>query len=116
MVLDFICKDHGYQLCDSWENQICIKCFLVLRASTSKTEILLDMIDITFSSGSDFVGVIPFLRSTKCTRISAKVFFVININHSSTKRSGAWIITMSDFGAFSGVRVLFHLIFGHTNL
>lgn len=89
-----------------------MKCFLVLSATTSQTEIFFDVIDITFNGSSDFVSIIPFFCSTKCAWIGTKVFFWINVNHSSTSGCGTWIITMADSYIFSSSWTLFIFDFG----
>ena len=89
-MIDFIRKYNCYQLGNSCKDQIGVKCFLILSSSSGQTKIILDVVNISFYGGSDFVGVIPFFCTTNSSRIGTKVFFRINIHHSAARGSRAW--------------------------
>ena len=67
--------------------------FCVLRPATQKL-FLKWLIDFS-TFYSDFIGGIPFICTADCTRIGTKILFRINVNHSSTGRSGTWMITVA---------------------
>ena len=92
-MIDFIRKYNCYQLGNSCKDQIGVKCFLILGSSSGQTKIILDVVNISFYGGSDFVSVIPFLCTTDSARIGTEILFRINIHHSATRRSCTWIIT-----------------------
>ena len=92
MMIDFIRKYNCYQLGDSCKDQISVKCFLILSPSSGQTEIVLDVVNISFYGGSDFVGTIPFFCTSDSARIGTEILFRINIYHSAARGSGAWII------------------------
>ena len=58
-----------------------MKRFFVLGFSSSKAETISEVIDSTFNSGADFVGIILILRISDSTWISTKNFFRINVKH-----------------------------------
>ena len=78
------CKNDGDKLCDTCKNQISMECFFILCFSSSKTEMLLDMVDILLDSRPGFISVIPVFGCTKNTRISTKILFRMDISHSAT--------------------------------
>mgnify|MGYP000159824270 FL=1 len=92
-MIDFIRKYNCYQLGNSCKDQIGVKCFLILSSSSGQTKIILDVVNISFYGGSDFVSVIPFFCTTDSARIGTEILFRINIHHSATRRSCTWIIT-----------------------
>ena len=89
-----------------------MKSFFVLCFTIGNAEIVLEMIDRFFDIYTDFIGFIPFFETTFDTRISTKIFFGINVNHSSAGRSGTWIITVANttlgFVIVGGVIFPFH--------
>lgn len=91
-MIDFIRKYNCYQLGNSCKNQIGVKCFLILTPSSCKTEIILDVVNISFYGSSYFVSVIPFFGTTNSSRIGPKILFRINIHHSAARGSCTWII------------------------
>ena len=60
MMVDFVCENNSNKLGDTGKNQICMKRLFILIPSSSKTKIILDVIDVSFHYIPDFVGVIPF--------------------------------------------------------
>ena len=73
MMMDFICRNYGYQLCNSRKNQICVKGVMVLRAASGQTETVFEVVDVTLNSSSDFISIVPFFRSAKCTGIDEEL-------------------------------------------
>ena len=71
---DFISKYNGYELGDTREDSVSVQSFFVLCTSSCKAEIILDMMDVFFNNGADFVCSIPFFGSSYCTKISTKIF------------------------------------------
>lgn len=92
-MIDFIRKYNCYQLGNSCKDQIGVKCFLILSSSSGQTKIILDVVNISFYGGSDFVGVMPFFGTANNPRIGTKILFRINIDHSAARGSCARIIT-----------------------
>ena len=58
-MVDFIRKNHCYQLGDTGKDQVGMQGLLILGTASRKTEILLDVIDLPFNSSPDLIGVIP---------------------------------------------------------
>ena len=83
MTMNFICKNYGYQLGDAGKDQVGMQGLFILGTASCETEIILDMLDISFNNSPDLIGIVPFLCSTECTGISPEVFFRIYINHAS---------------------------------
>lgn len=71
-MIDFIRKYNCYQLGNSCKDQIGVKCFLILSSSSGQTKIILDVVNISFYGGSDFVSVIPFFCTTDSARIGTE--------------------------------------------
>ena len=86
MMVDFVCENNSNKLGDTGKNQICMKRLFILSPASSKTQIILDVIDISFNNSPDFIGVIPFFGSANRSGISTKVFLRINIDHASAFR------------------------------
>lgn len=61
------------------------------------------MIDVSFNSSPDFVGVIPFLSSADDAGISTEILFGIDIYHPAARRSSAWIVTYTVTLIFTGI-------------
>lgn len=101
MMLYFICKNDSYQLCNAGKNQIRVQCFFILGATTCETEIFLDVINISFNNGPDFVSVIPNFGAANDTGICTKILFGINIHHSARGGRSTWIPAMADTTIFA---------------
>ena len=112
MLMDLVSNHHSDQLSNSGEKKVCMKRFLILSSSTGNTETVFEMVDRFLDIDSDFVGFIPFFRTAFNTRIRTKIFFRIDVDHPSTRRSRAGIVTVADtpFG-FVG-RIVFPFHFG----
>ena len=81
-----------------------MKSFLILSSSSCETEIIFDVINISFNCCSDFIGVIPFFGTTYRTRISSEVFFGINTARVSIMVFLTGIISVG-FGVFTGKKL-----------
>ena len=86
MMFDLIGEYNSNELCDTGKDQISMQCLLILGSSSCKTEIIFDVVDISFDNSPDFIGVIPFFGSANRSGISTKVFLRINVDHTSTFR------------------------------
>ena len=86
MMFDLIGENNSNELCDTGKDQISMQCLLILGSSSCKTEIIFDVVDISFDNSPDFIGVIPFFGSANRSGISKKVFLWINVDHTSTFR------------------------------
>ena len=86
MMFDLVGENNSNELCDTGKDQISMQCLLILGSSSCKTEIIFDVVDISFDNSPDFIGVIPFFGSANRSGISTKVFLRINIDHASAFR------------------------------
>ena len=86
MVIDLICENNSNKLCDSGKDQISMQSLLILGSAFCKTEIVFDVVDISFDNSPDFIGVIPFLGTAYRSGISTKILFRIDVDHTSTFR------------------------------
>ncbi len=82
-MVDFVCENNSNKLSDTSKNQICMQSPFVLSTASCETEIIFDVIDLSLDYGSDFISIIPFFGSTNGSGISPKVFFGIDINHTT---------------------------------
>lgn len=82
-------------------DSIRMKCVLVLRLASGKSQSVFKVIDGAFHSRPDFIGI---------------SYSAINICHPSAGRGGAEIFTMADVAVFSCRRGGFHFTFGQMNL
>ena len=83
MMVDFICKNHCYQLGNAGKDQVGMQGLFILGAASCEAEIILDMLYVSFNNSPDLIGIVPFLWSAERTGISPEVFFGIYINHTS---------------------------------
>ena len=86
MMFDLVGENNSNELCDTGKDQISMQCLLILGSSSCKTEIIFDVVDISFDNSPDFIGVIPFFGSANRSGISTKVFLRINVDHTSAFR------------------------------
>ena len=107
MLMDFIGNYYCNKLSDSSKQEICMKSFLILGFTSSQTKAVFEMIDGLFNVHSDFVGFIPFNRTTLYSRICTKIFFGINVNHSSTGGSCAWNFAVTYTSLSFGFTIIF---------
>ena len=83
MMFDLIGENNSNELCDTGKDQISMQCLLILGSSSCKTEIIFDVVDISFDNSPDFIGVIPFFGSANRSGISTQILFWIDINHTT---------------------------------
>lgn len=112
MLVNLICNHNGCKLSNSGEQQISMKRFFVPGFTTSNTKTVFEMVDRLLNIDADFIGLLPFLRTTLDTRIGTKIFFGIDVNHPSTGRSsaGSLAVAYTSFGFI--FRVVFPFHFG----
>ena len=84
MMFDLIGENNSNELCDTGKDQISMQCLLILGSSSCKTEIVFDVVDISFDNSPDFIGVIPFFGSANGSGISTKILFRVDVDHSPT--------------------------------
>lgn len=77
-------KRTDLKLCDPGKNQISMQSLFILGSASCKTEIVFDVVDISFDNSPDFIGIIPFFGTAYRTGISTQIFFRIDINHTTT--------------------------------
>ena len=112
MLMDLVSNHHSDQLGNTGEKKVCVKRFLILSSSTSNTETVFEMVDRFLDIDSDFVGFIPFFRTALDSRIRAKIFLRIDVDHPSARRSRAGIVTVSDSSFGFICRIVFPFHFG----
>ena len=93
MVIDFICENNSNKLCDPGKNQISMQRFFVLSSACCKTEIVFDVVDISFDNSPDFIGIIPFFGAADRSGISSKILFWVDVDHPPTFRGGTRGVT-----------------------
>ena len=72
-----------------------MKSFFILCLTTCNTKTVFEVVNGFFYIYMYFVSRIPFFSTTNTSRISMKMLFKVDVNHSSTGRSCAWVITMA---------------------
>lgn len=85
MTMKFSCKNYSYQPGDAGKDQAGMQGLFILGTASCETEIILDMLDISFYNRFDLIGIVPVLCTTVCAEISPEVFFRIDINHASAR-------------------------------
>lgn len=79
MMFDFIGENNSNELCDTRKDQISMQRLLILCSATCKTEVIFDVVDISFDNSPYFIGVIPFFGSADRSGISTQILFQIDI-------------------------------------
>lgn len=105
-MVDFIRKNHCYQLGNAGKNQFGMQGLFILGTTSSETEVILDMLDISFNNSPDLIGIVPFLCSTECTGISPEVFFRIYINHASAWWRSTGAVTAAEPIVFASLFIM----------
>ena len=106
MVIDLICENNSNKLCDPGKNQISMQRLLILGSASCKTEIVFDVVDISFDNSPDFIGIIPFFGSTDCPGISTKVLFRIYVYHATAFGRSTRVFTKTLAMCFSSRLVI----------
>ena len=70
MLFDLISENHSDKLCDASQDQIGMKCFLILRFAGGNPKAIFEVIDGAFYSGSDLICIVPFLSPAHSAGIS----------------------------------------------
>lgn len=61
MLFDLIREEHSDKLCDASQDQIRMKCFLILCIAAGNPKVVFEVVDKTFYSDPDLICIIPFL-------------------------------------------------------
>ena len=112
MPVQFISRHYSNKLGNPSEKQVSMKRFFILSFTVSNTKAVFEVVDGFLNIHSDFVGGIPFPGAADCSRISAKVLFRINVDHSSTGRCCTRRATMTYAFCFLCDAVPFPFHFG----
>lgn len=67
--MDFVSYQHCNKPCDSGKQQAGVQSLFVLGFTSCNTKTVLEVVDGFFNGHSDFIGGIPFIRTTDCTGI-----------------------------------------------
>lgn len=70
MLFYLISEKHADKLCDASQDQISMKCFLILGFAAGNPKAVFKVVDGTFYSGPDLIYIIPFVSPTYSARIS----------------------------------------------
>ena len=70
MPFDLISQEYSDKLCDASQDQIRMKCFFILRFAGGNPKAVFKMADGAFYSGSDLIGIVPFLSPAYSAGIS----------------------------------------------
>ena len=93
VVIDLICENNSNKLGDTGKNQISMQSPLILGSASCKTEIVFDVVDISFDNSPDFIGIIPFLGAADRSGISTKILFRVDVAHPPTFRRSTRVVT-----------------------
>ena len=107
MPVQFISRHYSNKLGNPSEKQVSMKRFFILSFTVSNTKAVFEVVDGFLNIHSDFVGGIPFGRTTDRTRIGAQVFLGINIKHPAAGGFRTGIFTVADTFAFIGCFIIF---------
>ena len=69
MLVQFVSDHYSNELGNSGEKQVGMKRFLILRFTPGNTKTVFEMVNRFLNIYSDFIGNIPIIRSTGCTRV-----------------------------------------------
>ena len=78
-----------------------MKCFLILCSASCKTEIIFDVVDISFDNSPDFVCIIPFFGSANRSGISTQILFRVSNTSCSHLKV---LFEAGDFGSVRDFR------------
>ena len=70
MLFYLISEKHADKLCDASQNQISMKCFLILGFAAGNPKAVFEVVDGTFYSSSDLICIIPFVSPAHSAGIS----------------------------------------------
>lgn len=106
-MFNFIGENNSNELGNTCKNQISVQRLFILGSASCKTQIILDVINISFNNRPDFVGVIPSFGSADDTGISTKLLFRIDIDHAPARGRSTRIFTAAKSVIFSSCIMLF---------
>ena len=94
MVIDLICENNSNKLCDPGKNQISMQSPLILGSASCKTEIVFDVVDISFDNSPDFIGKLAKISGLAAalsdhTQITINILQGINIILGNCETRGA---------------------------
>ena len=112
MLVQFVSNHYRNELGNSGEKQVGMKRFLILGFTPGNTKTVFEMVDGFLNISSDFVGGVPFIRTTDCTGIGTQVFLRIKIKHPAAGRFRTRIIAMADTPAFTSFLIIYPFHFG----
>ena len=100
MFVNFISNQHCNKLRNPGKYQIGVQSFFVLGFTPCNAKAVLEVVDGFLHIYTYFIGGIPFLCTTDCSGICTKILLWIYVNHPSTGRCCAGIITMAYTSGF----------------
>ena len=112
MLVQFVSNHYRNELGNSGEKQVGMKRFLILGFTPGNTKTVFEMADGFLNISSDFVGGVPFIRTTDCTGIGTQVFLRIKIKHPAAGRFRTRIIAMADTPASTSFLIISPFHFG----
>ena len=112
MPVQFVSNHYRNELGNPGEKQVGMKRFLILGFTPGNTKTVFEMVDGFLNRYSDFVGGVPFIRTTDCTRVGTQIFLGIKIKHPAAGRFRTGIIAMADTLTFTSFLIVYPFHFG----
>ena len=112
MPVQFVSNHYRNELGNPGEKQVGMKRFLILGFTPGNTKTVFEMADGFLNISSDFVGGVPFIRTTDCTGIGTQVFLRIKIKHPAAGRFRTRIIGMANTLTFTRFLMVYPCHFG----
>ena len=112
MPVQFVSNHYRNELGNPGKKQVGMKRFLILGFTPGNTKTVFEMVDGFLNRYSDFVGGVPFIRTTDCTRVGTQIFLRIKIKHPAAGRFRTRIIAMADTPAFTSFLIISPFHFG----
>ena len=112
MLVQFVSNHYRNELGNSGEKQVGMKRFFILGFTPGNTKTVFEMIDGFLNISPDFVGGVPFIRTTDCTGVGTQVFLRIKIKHPAAGRLRTRIIAMADTLTFTSFLIIYPSHFG----
>ena len=116
MLVQFVNNHYRNKLGNSGEKRVGMKRFLILGFTPGSTKIVFEMVDGFLDSYSDFVGGVPFIRTTDCTEVGTQIFLRIKIKHPAAGRFRTRLIAMADTLTFTTFLIVYPFHFGACEL
>lgn len=112
MLMNLVCYHNSYKLCNAWEQQVCMKRFLVLGFTAGHAKTVFEMVDWFFNISPDFVNAVSLFGAPGGSGIGAEILFRIHIKHPATGGSGAGVLAIADTSAGLGLFAVLPFHFG----